>query len=71
MTGILSSDITPTEAATYHNIMLTVIGITATIILAETIKDKTTVPVRDLAIWAGIFGIVTAASVYSLAKASK
>ena len=66
-----SSGILPTEAATYRTLILTVIGTAGTVALGELIKEKKEVPVRSLVIWAGIFAIATAASVYYIAERSK
>lgn len=66
-----SSLVLPAQATTYHNLILTVIGTAATISLAELIKTKKEVPVRDLVFWAAAFGAVTVISVWSIARASK
>lgn len=68
----LSGGITPTQAATDVNLLFTSgVGVVATLVLAELIKDKSQIPTSKLAFWGGVFFVVTAASVYSIYKSSK
>lgn len=64
--------VTPTEGATYFNLLVTSgVGVIATLVLAEKLKNKTDVPISSLIFWGTVFTIVTAAGVYSIYKTSK
>ena len=70
--GTNSGGLTPTQAATDLNLLFTSgVGVVATLVLAELIKDKSQIPVSKLAFWGGVFFVVTAASVYSIYRASE
>ena len=65
-------EVTPTEGATYFNLAITSgVGVLATLILAERLKNKTKVPVSSLVFWGAAFVVVTAAGVWGIYKASK
>ncbi len=65
-------EVTPTEGATYFNLAITSgVGVLATLLLAEKLKNKTKVPVSSLVFWGAAFAVVTAAGVWSIYKASK
>lgn len=64
--------VTPTEGATYFNLAVTSgVGVLATLALAETLKNKTKVPLSSLIFWGAAFAVVTAAGVWGIYKASK
>ena len=73
MTEVLTTTIKPTEAVTWFNLALIgFIGGIGVMILSEKTKDKTWVPVRELAFWGGVVpAIITIAAVYSISKSSK
>lgn len=65
-------DVTPTEGATYFNLAITSgVGVIATLILAEKLKNKTKVPISSLIFWGAVFVTVTTAGVWGIYKASK
>lgn len=64
--------VTPTEAATYYSLIIAgAVGGIGTYILSQMIKEKNEIPIKSLATWTLIFGVVTVVSVYNIAKASK
>ena len=69
---LLPETVTPTEAATYFNlIIIGVVGGIGVIALSQLIKNKTKVPASQLAIWGGIYSIVALASVLAIARSAK
>lgn len=63
--------VTPTEGATYFNLLVTSgVGVVATLVLAEKLKNKTEVPVNSLILWGAVFTVITAAGVWNIYKAS-
>jgi drug/metabolite transporter (DMT)-like permease len=71
--AVLPATLKPAETVTWYNlVLLGVIGGIGVMILSENIKDKSSVPVRDIAIWGGLVpAFVTALSVYFIAKSAK
>jgi aminoglycoside N3'-acetyltransferase len=64
--------VTPTEGATYFNLLVTSgVGVVATLVLAEKLKNKTNVPVSSLILWGTVFTVITAAGVWNIYKSSK
>lgn len=72
LSQFLRPSVTPTEAATYYSLIIAgAVGGIGTYVLSQMIKDKNEVPIKSLATWTIIFGIITVVSVYNITKSSK
>ncbi len=64
--------VTPTEAASWYNLILIgTVGGLGVMALSELIKDKSLVPVKEISKWTLIFGVVAAASIWGIDRASE
>ena len=71
MSDFWSSTVLPTDAANIHNLILTVVGTAATVGLGVLIREKNAVPMKSMAICAGVFTATMVLSVYFIYKGSK